>query len=160
LPELEKAIEENDVVLLDRYVFSNLAYQGAKYKDEIESAKIKNWIHQLEFGFLKLPYPDLNIFFDVPMEIVEERLGNKRVGQDREYLQGKKDIHEADLGFQSKVRDNYLGLVGATNYEIVSCARVLLTANIDGSTDYQVLSPDDLFETYKSHLDYILTRPV
>ena len=80
LPELERAISENDVVLLDRYVFSNLAYQGAKY-DGIESDKIKNWIHGFEFGFLKLPYPDLNIFFDVPIDVVKERLEAKREGK-------------------------------------------------------------------------------
>src|ERR1035437_6022523 len=31
LSELQKHLVEDDVVLLDRYVFSNMAYQGAKY---------------------------------------------------------------------------------------------------------------------------------
>jgi dTMP kinase len=155
LPELQKAIEENDVVLLDRYVFSNLAYQGAKYEKEVDSAIIKNWIHQFEFGFLKLPYPDLNIFFDVPMDVVKSRLEDKRIGKDREYLQGKKDIHEADLGFQSRVRDNYLGLVGATGYKIIPCAS-RLKAVLAGETGWHVLSPDDLFESYKQYLDHVI----
>lgn len=153
LPELEKAISENDVVLLDRYVFSNLAYQGAKYDTDGDSAKVKNWIHQFEFNFLKLPYPDLNIFFDVPMDIVKSRLSEKREGSDREYLKGKQDIHEEDLGFQSRVRDNYLGLVGATNYKIIPCAQV---SGDLGDTHLYVYSPDDLFETYKKYLDHIL----
>ena len=156
LPELQKAIEENDVVLLDRYVFSNLAYQGAKYEDEADSAKIKNWIHQFEFNFLNLPYPDLNIFFDVPMQVVKERLETKREGNDRDYLQGKQDIHEADLDFQSRVRDNYLGLVGATSYKIIPCAKTLLVDRMDGKSMYQVLSPDDLFESYKMYLDHVI----
>ena len=155
LPELERAIKENDVVLLDRYVFSNLAFQGAKYEG-IESQKIKNWIHLFEFGFLKLPYPDLNIFFDVPMDVVEERLGGKRIGQDREYLMGQRDIHEADLNFQSRVRDNYLGLVGATNYKIIQCAQEVREGE---DTHWMVFTPDDLFDKYKPALDYVLTKP-
>lgn len=150
LPSLEKAIEENDVVLLDRYVFSNLAYQGAKLEGE-ESEKIKNWIHQFEFGFLKLPYPDLSIFFDVPMRIVKERLLGKREGEDRKYLDGKVDIHEADLDFQSRVRDNYLSLIGASNYKIVSCAIQQQLPSV-----WDVLTPDELFESYKYYLDYVL----
>lgn len=152
LPELNRAIEENDVVLLDRYVFSNLAYQGAKLEG-VESQIIKNWIHSFEFGFLKLPYPDLNIFFDVPMDIVRERLDGKRTGEDRDYLKGKQDIHEADLDFQSRVRDNYLGLVGATNYKIVQCAQ-------KAGPSWVVFNPDYLFESYKKDLDYVLIKPL
>jgi len=153
LPELERAIEENDVVLLDRYVFSNLAYQGAKLEGE-KSGIIKNWIHQFEFGFLKLPYPNLNIFFDVPMEVVKSRLENKREGNDRDYLKGKQDIHEADLDFQARVRDNYLGLVGATNYKILSCA-----SQVGGG--WFVFPPDEIFNLYKPALDYsILNIPI
>lgn len=152
LPDLEKAIEENDVVLLDRYVFSNLAFQGAKYNGS-ESDKIKNWIYEFEFKFLKLPYPDLSIFFDVPIEVVRERLENKREGNDRDYLQGKQDIHEADLDFQSKVRDNYLSLVGSANYQIMQCA-----TQVGEFQDHKwiVFSPENLFKLYKKSLDYII----
>jgi len=157
LPELKKALAENDVVLLDRYVFSNLGYQGAKLEGK-ESEKIKNWIHQFEFGFLRLPYPDLSLFFDVPMDVVKERLESKREGSDRDYLKGKQDIHEADLDFQSRVRDNYLGLVGATNYKIVSCA--IRSGDMGGETGWHVLSPENLFERYRSSLDQVLANPI
>lgn len=152
LPKLEKYLKENDVVLLDRYVFSNLAYQGAKFEKE-KSQKIRNWIHQFEFNFLKLPYPDLSIFFDVPIDIIKQRLKEKRKGKDREYLKGKKDIHEEDLKFQNRVRDNYLGLIGAANYKIVQC-----TQRVENSKDpyWFVFPPKSLFESYKPYLDYIL----
>jgi dTMP kinase len=153
LSELNKSIEENDVVLLDRYVFSNLAYQGAKYMDEEESKKIKKWIYDFEFSFLNLPYPDLNIFLDVPIDIVEERLADKREGTDREYLQGKEDIHEKDLAFQSMVRDNYLGLEGAANYKIISCAERKL---LDETIAWDVYSPTNLFGKYKPYIDFVL----
>jgi dTMP kinase len=152
-PELEKAISENDVVILDRYVFSNLAYQGAKGKKE-DQEKIKTWIYNFEFKFLKLPYPDLSIFFDVPMDIVKERLESKREGSDRDYLQGKKDIHETDLEFQSRVRDNYLSLVGSSNYKIIPCAKDQI---VDGKKIYtRVFKPDELFESYRDLLNHTL----
>lgn len=150
LPELEKKLEENDVVLLDRYVFSNMAFQGAKY-DELDDAQdIKNWIDNFEFDFSNLPYPNLTIFFDVPMEVVKERLGTQREGDDRNYLQGKQDIHEADLEFQKRVRDIYISLEKEDEYEdyyIVPCAEL----QMDGSWD--VFSPEKLFESYKSLLE-------
>lgn len=86
LPTLQKQLSENDVVLLDRYVFSNMAYQGAKYTTEAQAQIMRDWINEFEFGFLELPYPDLNIFFDAPIELIKKRLEEKREGEDRKYL--------------------------------------------------------------------------
>ena len=144
LPELQKQLGDNDVVLLDRYVFSNMAYQGAKYNTETQSNIIRDWIDEFEFGFLELPYPDLNIFFDVPIEIIEERLNETRDGEDREYLNGKKDIHEKDIEYQKKVRENYIALRNYENFEIIE------TSN---------LSPEDVFKKYEKLLDKIMLIP-
>jgi dTMP kinase len=119
LPILQKQLLENDVVLLDRYVFSNMGYQGAKYESETQAKIMRDWINEYEFGFLELPYPDLTIFFDVPLEIIKERLEKNREGNDRNYLNGKQDIHEKDIKFQEKVRDNYLKLAGYQGYKII-----------------------------------------
>jgi len=152
LPKLQEALNTTDVVLLDRYVFSNLAYQGAKYPTHsIESAKVKQWILDFEFEFLKLPYPDLNIFFDVPTEITGERLESQR-GDDKEYLQGRqKDIHEEDMEFQERVRQNYLGIMeDSPNCKIVPCIVGL------GNKSF-VIPAEDLFKVHvKPILDYTL----
>ena len=140
LPELLQKLEDNDVVLLDRYVFSNLAFQGAKYEDIGKAAYIQNWINDFEFEFLELPYPDLTIFLDV----IEKRLKD-REGEDRNYLKGLPDIHEEDISFQKKVRDVYLSLEGAKNYHIISCVK-----------KDKVLLPEELFDTYKDLLNSIL----
>ena len=144
LPELQKQLGDNDVVLLDRYVFSNMAYQGAKYNTETQSNIIRDWIDEFEFGFLELPYPDLNIFFDVPIEIIEERLNETREGDDRDYLNGKKDIHEKDIEYQKKVRENYIALRNYENFEIIE------TSN---------LSSEDVFKKYEKLLDKIMLIP-
>lgn len=155
LPTLQRQLLENDVVLLDRYVFSNMAYQGAKYLNEAQSQIMRDWIDEYEFGFLELPYPDLNIFFDVPIDFIADRLKDKRKGDDRNYLKGKTDIHEADIELQKRVRDNYLALKGYQGYEIVECAH---TTTVPGSQVllWETLSPEALFNTYKKFLDNIL----
>jgi len=147
LPELLQKLEDNDVVVLDRYVFSNLAFQGAKYEDIGKAAYIQSWIDDFEFEFLELPYPDLTIFLDVPIEIVERRLKQRNEEEDRDYLQGKQDIHEADLNFQSKVRDSYLSLEHAKNYHIIRCAEGTYAGW------GRVFPPDELFNSYKGLLD-------
>ena len=94
-------------VLLDRYVYSNIAYQCAKVKDSKEAEELRDWIFNTEYGDFELPKPDLNIFLDVPIGFVESKLKSQRGGADRDYLEGGQDIHEADIEFQKKVRDIY-----------------------------------------------------
>ena len=148
LPELLQKLEDNDVVLLDRYVVSNVAFQGAKFRNEEESAKIQSWIEDFEFEFLDLPYPDLTLYMDVPSEVAEERLKD-REGDDREYLKGKQDIHEADMEFQKRVRAVYQSYSSANNYHIIRSTVVNEDA---GETSLRILTPEEIFESYKKLL--------
>ena len=96
-------------VLLDRYVYSNIAYQCAKLSSEQEAEDLRKWIFDTEYGDFSLPRPDLNIFLDVPIGFVEKNLSESREGDDnRSYLAGASDIHEADISFQMRVREMYL----------------------------------------------------
>jgi len=106
-PEILSTLERGGTVLLDRYVYSNVAYQCAKLKDEAEREGLRRWIIDTEYGVFNLPKPDLNIFLDVPVGFVEKSLAAHRDGDDRDYLVGGQDIHEADIKFQIRVRDIY-----------------------------------------------------
>lgn len=108
-PILKEALAQGKTVLLDRYVYSNIAYQCAKLSSEGEKARLRDWIFDTEFGDFGLPRPDLNIFLDVPIGFVEKSLSRQRQGDDRDYLEGGKDIHEASITFQKAVRDMYVG---------------------------------------------------
>lgn len=101
-------LESGNCVILDRYIYSNIAFQCAKVEDPQESEMLRDWIFDTEYNHFSIPKPDLNLFLDVPLTFVGERLKEERDGDDREYLKGKKDIHEASLDFQSRVRDRYL----------------------------------------------------
>mgnify|MGYP003442736565 CR=1 FL=1 len=106
-PSMRAALEAGGTVLLDRYVYSNIAYQCAKLPSAEEAESLRNWIFDTEYGDFGLPKPDLNIFLDVPISFVESSLSRSRDGEDRNYLQGGSDIHEADIAFQRRVRDMY-----------------------------------------------------
>lgn len=108
VPQMKAALENGGNVLLDRYVYSNIAYQCAKIDSPEERKELRDWILQTEYGQFGLPKPDLNIFLDVPLGFVEKKLGGSRNGADRSYLDGARDIHEADISFQRRVRDVYV----------------------------------------------------
>jgi len=106
-PEMKRALASGGTVLLDRYVYSNVAYQCAKLSDPEARENLREWILNTEFGEFDLPRPDLNIFLDVPIGFVQARLSATRNGHDRDYLEGGKDIHEASIAFQKTVRSIY-----------------------------------------------------
>ncbi|MDR3365904.1 MAG: dTMP kinase [Prevotellaceae bacterium] len=106
--EIRSWIREGYFVIVDRYVYSNVAFQCAKLSDADESSKLREWILNLEYGHFEIPKPQLNLFLDVPFSFTQEKLSEQRHGDDRQYLNGKEDIHEADLNFQRAVRRVYL----------------------------------------------------
>ncbi len=123
-------------VLLDRYVYSNIAYQCAKLNNGAEQDILRDWILKLEFEHFKIPSPSLNIFLDVPFSFTEAKLNGKRSGDDRRYLNGNSDIHEESLIFQRKVRQIYIETSRTDPaLEVLSC--------IDDSGE--IMSPDIIF---------------
>jgi len=105
-------MKEGALVIVDRYVYSNIAFQCAKLADRDAQARLRDWILELEFGHNRLPRPDINLYLDVPLEFTRKQLGNTRSGTDRGYLKGERDIHEEKMEFQEEVRRQYLKLEG------------------------------------------------
>lgn len=108
-PRMRSVLDAGGTVLLDRYVYSNIAYQCAKLSDAAEAQELRDWIFKTEYEDFGIPKPDLNIFLDVPISFVEGSLAkNREADADRSYLAGNQDIHEADIAFQKRVRDIYV----------------------------------------------------
>lgn len=121
--QIRNWLDEKRLVLLDRYTYSNIAYQCAKLKNNEERIRLREWITELEFKHFGIPVPDLNIFLDVPFSFTERKLTDARSGNDRSYLNGTNDVHEADTGFQRKVRDIYLETAGSDpRLTIIDCS--------------------------------------
>ena len=143
-PEMKATLQNGGHVLLDRYVYSNIAYQCAKVSDPAEAETLRDWIFNTEYGNFELPKPDLNIFLDVPIGFVESKLKSNRGGDDRNYLEGAQDIHEADIEFQKRVRDIYRK----------QCELDPKFIRIDCSDEYgEMLPPGAIFAKVKDVVD-------
>ena len=135
--EIRKKLERKKLVIVDRYVLSNIAYQCAKVPDQQDQLKLRDWILHLEYEYYKIPKPDLNIFLDVPFRFTQEKLTGTRNGADRGYLDGNHDIHEENLNFQQKVRKNYLTqALTDPSLKIINC----------NDSEGSMLSPGEIFE--------------
>jgi len=136
-------IDEGQLVILDRYVYSNIAFQCAKMGSDEEKIALMDWILDLEYHYNMIPRPVINIFLDVPLEFVGSQLKTERKGEDRRYLKGEKDIHEESLQFQEKVRQVYISLDKHVNdVSILDCS--------DGQGNMR--APDVIFEMIKKHI--------
>ncbi|MFY0252886.1 dTMP kinase [Chitinophaga sp. 30R24] len=108
-------LEEGYFVLVDRYVLSNIAFQCAKLSAATEKQYLRNWILDFEYHYNKIPKPDFSIYLDVPFSFVEAALDKRRANENRDYLQGKDDIHEKDYTLQQAVKKEYDALLEADN---------------------------------------------
>lgn len=136
-PMIEAWLGEKYYVILDRYTYSNIAYQCAKLSSPEDGIKLRDWILKLEFDHFAIPKPDINIFLDVPFKFTEEKLSSQRQGDDRSYLLGNRDIHESNLEFQMTVRKAYIEVAGEDSYlQVIKCY----------NEDNIMLAPDKIFQ--------------
>ena len=122
-PQIRAWIAEGKAVVLDRYVYSNVGFQCAKLPAGERRDRLAQWILDLEFGYNDLPRPDLSLFLDVPFAFTERKLTEVREGDDRDYLQGSRDIHEDALDLQRRVREVYLAAAAKDDsLRVVDCS--------------------------------------
>lgn len=141
--QIRSVLDAGGTVLLDRYVYSNIAYQCAKLPGTEEAEDLREWILNTEYGHFNLPRPDVNIFLNVPIGFVEASLNSQRAGADRGYLNGQQDIHEADIEFQKKVKAMYLRQASLDpSVKVIDCA----------DENGGMLPPDAIFEKIKAVL--------
>lgn len=134
---IRKWLSDGKVVIVDRYVYSNIGYQCAKIADGAERNTLREWILHTEFEEFGIPKPDLSLFLDVPFAFTERKLTEVREGEDREYLQGGKDIHEASLDLQRRVREVYLESASLNeDLKVVNCS----------TEEGGMASPETIFE--------------
>jgi dTMP kinase len=105
-PLLLSMLEQNDVVVLDRFVASNLAHQAAKL-DGSERMTLIDWIEKVEFDIFQLPRPDLTILIDMSSQMSRELVSRKSA---RDYTTQEADLQESDLPYLERVRRCYMAL--------------------------------------------------
>jgi dTMP kinase len=119
-PKLEDALAACDVVILDRYVASNIAHQGAKLSGA-ERETLCRSIEHLEFGLYGVPRPDRVILLDLEVSRAQDLIAQKGA---RTYTDRTADIQEADAGYLGRVRQVYLDLATRdSTWSIVECGQ-------------------------------------
>ena len=106
-------IEKGYYVVIDRYVSSNMAHQGAKIEDPDLRFNLFNWIDKLEYWLLELPKPDITIFLHVPYKYTKELMKNR----------SEKDSNEKDENYQINSVKTYLELAVLYNWTKIDCIR-------------------------------------
>jgi dTMP kinase len=110
----------NDLVVLDRYVASNIAHQAARLEGAARERLVRA-IEHLEFGVYQLPRPDLVVLLDLSVECAQQFIATKPA---RSYTVRSADIQEADADYLARVRELYLDLAQReANWAVLSCER-------------------------------------
>ena len=105
--EIRATLSDPDAIgVLDRYMASNLAHQGAKIDDPDERKTFYKETLELEYDILKIPRPRKNIVLLVPSDIAQQNV-DKKDAATRSYTTKKRDIHEADANHLEKAKANY-----------------------------------------------------
>ncbi len=112
LPVLKDLINNNEIVIIDRYIYSNMGHQGSKIEDKEERLKMYKFLETLEFDLLELPRPDLVIFLYLPYSYGEEIKKNRAE---------KLDEAEKSQTHQIKSERTYLELTELYDFEKIDC---------------------------------------
>ncbi|MCL1793011.1 MAG: deoxynucleoside kinase [Oscillospiraceae bacterium] len=126
------------LIIANRYTTANAVHQLSKLpKNEWDG--FLDWLYDFEFEKLKLPKPDLTVFFDmhfdVALKLVEERAKK---------TSAKKDIHEMDQQYlkrcceAGKYAAEYLG------WESIVCYRESESGVLSPKSESEI--SEDLFE--------------
>lgn len=120
LPLLMELHAAHRAVVLDRYVASNIAHQGARLSGE-ERRMLMDFIGRVEFDVYGVPRPELTLLFDLPVAEAQRLIRQKSA---RSYTDRPADLHEADAAYLEAVREVYLELAdGREDWHVVNVVR-------------------------------------
>ena len=111
MPKIQEYLDKDYYVILDRYITSNLAYQGSKIRDKDERFDMYQWIDKLEYWLLGLPKPDMTIFLHVPYEKTAELLKTREIVDD----------NEKSEDYLRQAEESYLELSELYNWNKIEC---------------------------------------
>lgn len=100
--QIAAALAEHDVVLLDRYVASNAAYNAARLRQDADGDVVR-WVADLEFGRFGLPVPDRHVFLGVPVDVAMSRARSRAEAD----ASRARDHYERDTDLQHRVDSLY-----------------------------------------------------
>ena len=103
--KINKYLDNDYIVIINRYTSSNMANQGSKYSNSEERFYMYQWIDKLEYWLLKLPKPDYTILLNMPYKYSNQL---------------SFDLTEENSK-QERVLEAYIELAGLYNWDIIDC---------------------------------------
>jgi dTMP kinase len=116
-PTIQAALNDGKIVLIDRYVGSNLAHQTARVPQE-KRADFRRWIEHLEYGVYDLPREDLILYLRVPPAEAQKLVAQK---SQRSYTAAKQDLLEASLHHLQDAAAMYDHLACSAPWVTIEC---------------------------------------
>lgn len=120
--KITNLIDSGVNVILDRYLYSNLAHQGGKIKDKKERLEMYKWLEKLEFDLLELPHADIRVFLHMPYEVSLELKKNRIEGMDQ---------HEASKEHLLMAEQSYKEIADIYDFKTIECNKGEKPRNID-----------------------------
>ncbi len=122
--DIKDLLSRCDLVITDRYVASNLAYQSARVRAKVGRKEFVKKLLSLEYDIYGLPRPNLTLFLDMPVafseHLISER-GARGYTADDEIMIGMAkqvgvptkgyDIHEENTEYLHAVHEMYYQLI-------------------------------------------------
>jgi len=133
---IEELINKGINVILDRYVYSNLAHQGGKIKNKEDRISMYNWLDKLEFDLLELPQADIKVFLHMPYDVACELKKNR---------DEKPDQHELSKEHLLMAEEAYKEIANIYQFKTIECSKDNLPRTIENIND-------ELYEHVKENL--------
>ena len=127
---IRKWLKEGKIVISDRYVVSNIGYQGGKIKNKEQREKFIKWLYNLEYNIFGIPKPDIVFILKTSPGLARKmapRITDKEKKKKRITYLGrrKRDIHEEDLECLSNALNSYLEVAKKfpKDFIIINCMK-------------------------------------
>jgi dTMP kinase len=114
---ITSALDAGKIVLVDRYIGSNLAHQVARAPAG-QRAEFLNWIEHLEYNIYGMPRESLILYLRVPPQQAQELIGQK---SKRNYTEAKHDLQESSIGHLAEAAEMYDMLSRQRPWATVQC---------------------------------------
>ena len=141
LRKWKTALDDGEIIIMDRYTTSNMVHQTSKLPFDEWDAYL-NWLYDFEFCKIGLPVPDKVFYLKVTTEISEQRL-NKRYNND----ESRKDIHEKDEGYLKSCEKSGVYAAEKFGWQVVECAVGARLRSIDDIHSELLNNTLSLFES-------------
>lgn len=118
---VRELIATHDLVVADRYVISNMAFQGAKLPKRGRQA-FTEWCAAMDYDVLGNPKEDAVLFLSVASALSEQLVNSRAAATGGR----KTDLHEANRSYQRAVLDEYHRLCAQySHWTLIDCSQTV-----------------------------------